>query len=148
MPITRKYRKSSKTHRKNTLKRSKKIKKKGSIKLRTRRRRQSVTKKRRTRKNKQRKYYKGGNNVTRQQEEIPPIPVIIDDDSIDQDELDAMELDLADDSFGSYDPPTPDTSIMSNHTDDGETTTEDISFDINDEDEDEEDILNTGFYQE
>jgi hypothetical protein len=57
-----------------------------------------------------------------------------------------MELDLADDSFASYYPPTPDTSIMSNHTDDGETTTEDISFD--NEDEDEEDILNTGFYQE
>lgn len=149
MPTTRKYRKSSKTHRKNTVKRSKKIKKRGSTKLRSHRRRQPVTKKRRTRKNKQRKSYKGGNNVTRQQEEIPPIPVIIDDDdSINQDELDAMELDLADDSFASYNPSTPDTSIMSNHTDDGETTTEDISFDINDEDEDEEDILNTGFYQE
>jgi|UniRef100_A0A6C0IPT0 hypothetical protein len=147
MPLTRKYRKSSKTHRKNTVKRSKKIKKRGSTKLRSNRRRQPVTKKRRTRKNKQRKSYKGGNNVTRQQEEIPPIPVIIDDDSINQDELDAMELDLADDSFASYDPPTPNTSIMSNHTDDGETTTEDISFDRDDEEDDEEDVLNTGFYE-
>lgn len=149
MSITRKYRKSSKISKKNPVKRTKKIKrthrKKVSLNLGTYKKRRSLTKKTKSRKNKLRKIYKGGNTTTR--EPITPIPVIIDDDSIiNEDELNQMELDLADDSFASYYPPTPNTSIMNSSMDEGETTTEDISFDR--EDEDEDDILNTGFYEE
>ena len=85
------------------------------------------------------KKHKGGSEPSDQtlyNNDIEAIPLIIDNNSIDESELDDLEFELADNSFASH---TPDTTI--NNSYDGETTKEDISDDEDDEDEEPDDVL-------
>lgn len=109
----------------------------------------SITRRQYTKKVRQSKKQRGGDESN---EETLPIPLLIDNDDdtrIDEDELNQMEMDLANDSFASYDRDATSRNSIANESE-GETTSEDISFE-NDEDEDEDeenDILNTAFYED
>lgn len=128
------------TKKRNTAKKKYKLNKNTSKKNKKYIRKINSSTRKNKRKYKSMKKHKGGSEPSDQtlyNNDIEAIPLIIDNNSIDESELDDLEFELADNSFASH---TPDTTI--NNSYDGETTKEDIS-----DDEDDEDELNTGFHE-
>lgn len=93
------------------------------------------------------KKYKGGvGHETPFESDIEPIvasPLIIDDHSITESQMDDLEFELADNSWASH---TPDQSMDQSSFNEGNTTREDYSDD--EDDEDDNDPLNTAFHQD
>jgi len=110
--------------------------------LRSIKRRRTTKKKRLTTK------HRGGDDENDEMQtdvEITPIPLLIDDDddmTLDEDEINQMEMDIADNSFASYSPSTSSGRNSISVDYDGETTNEDMS---DDEEDDDDDVLNTAF---
>jgi hypothetical protein len=150
--ITTKMRSKQVSTRKKITKKRTTTKKKGRVSKTKSRKRNKYIRKIRSKsyKNKKKrrsvKRHKGGVGPEIPFEsDIEPIavsPLIIDDHSITESQMDDLELELADNSWASH---TPDQSMESSFNE-GNTTREDYSDD--EEDDDDEDPLNTAFHED
>ena len=141
------------TTRKKATKKKKLTKKRGKIgKSKSRKSNKAIRKVKATsykskKKRRSSKKYKGGvGHETPFESDIEPItvsPLIIDDHSITESQMDDLEFELADNSWASH---TPDQSMDQSSFNEGNTTREDYSDD--EDDEDDNDPLNTAFHED